>query len=182
MIKSGLAALARIELLLEVIAGIVFLFTTFLVGADALGRYIFNSPIRWSTEVISLYLLPAIFFLVLPISFARNAHVAVDVAMQRATPPIRAASRLMVLLAGATFFSALLYFNAGRLLKTYTTHEVVPGVFIWILWPSVLIVCIGVLFATTRCIVSLLAEIALACSSGAAAVAALHPAASPAAE
>lgn len=182
MTKSGLAALARIELLLEVIAGIVFLFTTFLVGADALGRYIFNSPIRWATEVISLYLLPTIFFLVLPISFARNAHVAVDAAMQRAHPSVKAVSRLLVHLAGACFFAVLLYFNAGRLLKTYATHEVVPGVFIWVLWPSVLIVCVGALLAATRCVVNLLTELALAWSSGAGAVAALHTASSPAAE
>ncbi|HSV83162.1 MAG TPA: TRAP transporter small permease [Ramlibacter sp.] len=182
MIKSGLTVLARLELLLEVLAGVVFLFTTFLVGADALGRYIFNAPIRWSTEVIALYLLPAVFFLVLPISFARNAHVAVDVAMQHAHPALRVLSRLLVHLAGACFFVLLLYFNAGRLWQTYTTQEVVPGVILWSLWPSLLIVCVGVSLAAARCIANFLSGVALVCSGRADAVGDLRMANGHAAE
>ena len=173
MNKPGTTIFARLELLLEVFAGIIFLFTTFLVGADALGRYVFNAPIRWSTEVISLYLLPAIFFLVLPISFSRNAHVAVDVAMQHAPAALRVVSRLIAHLAGACFFSLLLFFNATRLWKTYATHEVVPGILLWALWPSLLIVCLGVSLAAMRCIVNFFTEIALACTGGAEAVAGL---------
>jgi TRAP-type C4-dicarboxylate transport system permease small subunit len=173
MIKFGMTIFARLELLLEGFAGIVFLFTTFLVGADALGRYVFNAPIRWSTEVISLYLLPAIFFLVLPISFSRNAHVAVDVAMQHAPTALRVVSRLLAHLAGACFFSLLLCFNAARLWNTYTTHEVVPGIVLWALWPSLLIVCLGVSLATVRCIANFFSEIVLACTGSAEAVAGL---------
>jgi TRAP-type C4-dicarboxylate transport system permease small subunit len=164
MTAPRFTVLARLELLLEILAGAVFLFTTFLVGADALGRYLFNAPIRWSTEAVSLYLLPALFFLVLPISFARNAHVAVDVAMQHAPPALKVVSGLMVHLAGACFMSLLLYFNAARLWKTFVTHEVVPGVVVWVLWPSLLIVCVGLSLAAVRCAANFLAGLALVCT------------------
>jgi TRAP-type C4-dicarboxylate transport system permease small subunit len=174
MIAPRFTMLARLELLLEILAGAVFIFTTFLVGADALGRYLFNAPIRWSTEAISMYLLPAIFFLVLPISFARSAHVAVDVAMQHAPAALKLASGLMVHLAGACFMSLLLYFNAARLWKTFTTNEVVPGVVAWILWPSLLIVCVGLSLAAVRCAANFLAGLALVCTGSGEQLTRLH--------
>lgn len=60
--------------------GCLMLFTLMLiVVADVTLRYIFNSPLMWSYEVITSYLMPGLFFMVASHTLKANAHVCVDI-------------------------------------------------------------------------------------------------------
>ncbi|MBL8288705.1 MAG: TRAP transporter small permease [Rubrivivax sp.] len=50
-----------------------------LVVADVGRRYLFNSPIAWSYEVINNYLMPGLFFLAVSHTLKAHSHVAVDI-------------------------------------------------------------------------------------------------------
>ncbi|WP_165978857.1 TRAP transporter small permease [Antarcticimicrobium luteum] len=49
------------------------------ISADALGRYVFNSPLQGSFEFNSLYLMVIVTFLGMPASYARGGMVRLDV-------------------------------------------------------------------------------------------------------
>ncbi len=49
------------------------------VVADVSLRYLFNAPLLWSYEVISVFLLPGLFFLSASYALATHAHVSVDI-------------------------------------------------------------------------------------------------------
>ena len=49
------------------------------VVADVSMRYLFNSPLQWSYDVISNYLMPGVFFLAVSHTLKAHSHVAVDI-------------------------------------------------------------------------------------------------------
>lgn len=60
--------------------GCLMLFALMLVVvADVSLRYLFNSPLNWSYEIISSYLMPGLFFLAASHTLKSNAHVCVDI-------------------------------------------------------------------------------------------------------
>lgn len=50
-----------------------------LVVADVTMRYLFNSPLQWSYEVIGSYLMPGTFFVAVSHTLKVHSHVAVDI-------------------------------------------------------------------------------------------------------
>ena len=50
------------------------------VVVDVSLRYLFNAPLSWSYEVISIFLLPGLFFLSVSHALGAHAHVSVDLA------------------------------------------------------------------------------------------------------
>ena len=85
--------LRRVEYATDTIA-IVAMFTSMvLVALDVFFRYAMNNPQGWVMDVLVLYLLPGIFFMGLPGSYAKGAHVAVDI--QNAHVSERAKSRVI---------------------------------------------------------------------------------------
>jgi TRAP-type C4-dicarboxylate transport system permease small subunit len=163
--------LGRLESSAEFVAGACLVSTTLIVSADAIGRYVFNSPLRWSSELISLYLLPAIFFLELPVSFARHAHVAVDVVIQFASPVIKALSGICVHIAGIVLFLLILIANFERMVSAYLTHEIMPGIYLWPIWPSIFILVVGCTLAIIRCLTNLYGDLQTLIVQGAGAIA-----------
>ena len=49
------------------------------VMADVTLRYLFNAPLLWSYEVISVFLLPGLFFLSVSHALSTHTHVSVDI-------------------------------------------------------------------------------------------------------
>ena len=47
-----------------------------IVFSDVIMRYAFNKPFSWAYDLISLYLMAGIFFLVLSEAYASNTHVS----------------------------------------------------------------------------------------------------------
>jgi TRAP-type C4-dicarboxylate transport system permease small subunit len=70
--------------------GAVMLFSLMLlVAADVGRRYIFNSPIQWSYEVINNYLMPGLFFFAVSHTLKAHSHVAVDILHNYVRPKLR---------------------------------------------------------------------------------------------
>ena len=71
------AAMSILEKLLIGVASLALLVLTGLTTADALGRYLFNSPIPGTGELIEDYFMIALIFLPLSYSFMQEGHVHV---------------------------------------------------------------------------------------------------------
>jgi TRAP-type C4-dicarboxylate transport system permease small subunit len=59
------------------------------VVADVSMRYLFNSPLQWSYEVVSNYLMPGLFFLAASHTLKAHSHVAVDIVHNYVGPRTR---------------------------------------------------------------------------------------------
>lgn len=68
-----------IDNVLMVVGCLMLLALMFIVVADVALRYLFNSPLQWSYEVISSYLMPGLFFFAASHTLKAHAHVAVDI-------------------------------------------------------------------------------------------------------
>ncbi|MEO8310108.1 MAG: TRAP transporter small permease [Caldimonas sp.] len=68
-----------IDNVLMAIGCLMLLGLMFVVVADVALRYVFNSPLQWSYEVISSYLMPGLFFFAASHTLKAHAHVAVDI-------------------------------------------------------------------------------------------------------
>ena len=77
--KALATLITAIERLLGGIATLLMLAIMFIVFADVILRYAFNSPLPWAYDLISLYLMAGAYFFVLSGTFAAHAHVGVDI-------------------------------------------------------------------------------------------------------
>ena len=75
-------AMSLLEKLLIGVASLALLVLTLLTTADALGRYLFNSPIPGTGELIEDYFMIALIFLPLSYSFMQEGHVHVTMIEQ----------------------------------------------------------------------------------------------------
>src|ERR1700727_982593 len=78
LLRSIDSCLRRIETAAGVLAAIALAAIMAIVALDVSMRYIFNRPFAWSYDFVSLYVMPALFFLALSRTYAVNGHVNVD--------------------------------------------------------------------------------------------------------
>ena len=117
--------------------------TMVIVGGEVVSRYFLNAPLQWSYDVLTLYVLPALFFLGLPGSYAKNSHIAVDLLIDR-LPPIAVSIIVFVgRLSGIVLFGCIMYFGVEHAIEAYRSDESVPGVITFLVWPSYSLVPLG---------------------------------------
>jgi TRAP-type C4-dicarboxylate transport system permease small subunit len=112
-----------------------------LVVSDVALRYVFNSPFFWSYDVISLFLLPGVFFLSVGNTHANHGHVAVDILQNYLGERTRYVfESITSLTAGAVFifisivaanktwidFLSGTYFSSGLEVPTWSTSFMLP--------------------------------------------------------
>lgn len=105
----------------------------FVVVFDVLLRYLLNSPLSWSFEVVSSYLLPGLFFLAVSDTLKAHAHVSVDIVHTHISPRMRYALHALTSLVAAPVFCFIAVVAARRTLEeflsgaTYTSGLELPS-------------------------------------------------------
>jgi TRAP-type C4-dicarboxylate transport system permease small subunit len=105
----------------------------FVVVFDVLLRYLLNSPLAWSFEVVSSYLLPGLFFLAVSDTLKAHAHVSVDIVHTHISPRMRYALHALTSLVAAPVFGFIAVVAARRTLEeflsgaTYTSGLELPS-------------------------------------------------------
>lgn len=145
--------LQRIEYVTDTLA-IAAMFTCMaLVSVDVFCRYALNNPQGWIVDVLVLYLLPGIFFMGLPGSYAKGAHVAVDIALNIISLRKRLLLSVIARFAAIGVFALLCWYGVARVQSAIRLAEIQPGTIAnWPIWPSVLLVPVGCALATLRAI------------------------------
>ena len=75
--------LSQIEKGLLVIATAGLLLMMLSISIDALGRYLFNSPLRGNFELTSLYFMVILVFATLSSNYAESIHVRLDIVSEK---------------------------------------------------------------------------------------------------
>jgi TRAP-type C4-dicarboxylate transport system permease small subunit len=94
------------------------------VVADVSLRYLFNSPLHWSYDVISNYLMPGVFFLAVSHTLKAHSHVAVDILHNYVKPTTRYVFELVCSVLAVPAFAICAWKSAGVTLADFESGVV----------------------------------------------------------
>ena len=138
----------------------VFMFAIMMiVFSDVIMRYAFNRPFSWAYDLISLYLMAGVFFLVLSEAYASRAHVSVDILQQKFPPAMIRLSEIVTCIVGIVVFSLIAYLGFLRAVDSYQSADVMAGAIPWPMWPSVGLVPFGAGLITLRLALHLIGHV-----------------------
>lgn len=89
------------------------------VVADVSMRYLFNSPLQWSFDVISNYLMPGLFFLAVSHTLKAHSHVAVDIVHNYLKPKTRYVFETICSMLAVPAFAICAWMAAGVTLANF---------------------------------------------------------------
>lgn len=115
-----------------------------IVFADVGLRYFFNAPLEWSHDLISLYLMVALFFLALSNTQAENHHVRVDIIFRHVSPCARHVMELIGYVLTAVVLAGILWQGSIKFWSSLRAGEVVAGNIPWPTWATAVFVPLGV--------------------------------------
>jgi TRAP-type C4-dicarboxylate transport system permease small subunit len=130
-------------------------------------RYILNSPLGWSYDLISLYLMVALFFLALSVTQRDDHHVRVDIIFRYVSARGRHAMELVGYLLTIVVLLAIVYQGSLKFWGGWLHNEVVAGAVPWPTWLSAMFVPLGMGLLVLRLMFSV-CSLAAAIASGSA--------------
>jgi TRAP-type C4-dicarboxylate transport system permease small subunit len=154
-----LRALGAVEKAVSTIAAIFMFAIMIIVFSDVVMRYAFNRPFSWAYDLISLYLMAGIFFLILSEAYASHAHVSVDILQQKFRPAMIRLTEIITCLVGIAVFSLIAYLGFLRAVESFRANDVMAGAIPWPMWPSIGLVPFGAGLITLRLALHCIAHI-----------------------
>jgi len=145
-----LGALATLEKIASTIAAIFMFSIMIIVFSDVIMRYAFNRPFSWAYDLISIYLMAGIFFLVLSEAYASNAHVSVDILQQKFPEAAKRLTEIVTCIVGIVVFSLIAWLGWLRAVDAFKSGDVMAGAIPWPMWPSIALVPFGAGLITIR--------------------------------
>lgn len=137
--------------------GAAFLFIIMvIVAADVFMRYVAGSPFSFTYDLVGVYLMVGVFYLVLPHAQGARANVAVDILVSAAPPFVQRLSDIVTSLAGGSVFALIAVVGYQRAFDAYQSNDVLAGLIPWPVWLSAAMVPLGagmlvLRFALTAC-------------------------------
>jgi TRAP-type C4-dicarboxylate transport system permease small subunit len=159
LLDKTLRALAALEKIASTIAAVFMFAIMIIVFSDVIMRYAFNKPFSWAYDLISIYLMAGIFFLVLSEAYASNAHVSVDILQQKFSPPVKRLSEIVTCVVGIIVFSLIAWLGWLRAVDAFNSGDVMAGAIPWPMWPSIGLVPFGAGVITLRLALHLIGHI-----------------------
>ena len=133
----------KINLATVIIASILAVGLTLIVGADITLRYLFNKPIAWVKEV-SEYILVALGFLTAAWLLKDDAHVTMDLVLAKMSPRMQTMTNIITSIISAIVVFIVTWFSVTTTVDFYQTGIVAPTVLEppkWILMTPVVVGC-----------------------------------------
>lgn len=143
MLASFSRLMRGIERFLRTVAAGCLLAVMLIIFCDVFARYLLNSPLIWTYELVGMYLMPALFYFAVSDTLAEDHHIAVDLLARWFPVPLR---RIIEVMAGAlmaAIFLWLVWLFGQSALANYRSGAVVMGAREWPTWIPELVVVIG---------------------------------------
>ncbi|MBK8741942.1 MAG: TRAP transporter small permease [Betaproteobacteria bacterium] len=148
-----------LELAASVVAGLALLLIMFVICADVVGRYVFNSPLPWSYDLISLYLMGVGFFLALSDTLRRNHHVSVDILFNHFGRRAQIFWNAVGWSLAGVLFCIIFILTARKAYANWSAGDVIDGVVAWPTWINAAVAAIGILLIDMRLLLGAIAYI-----------------------
>src|SRR3954469_18424388 len=159
LIEGLLRALAAVEKVVSSIAAFFMFAIMIIVFSDVVMRYGFNKPFSWAYDLISLYLMAGVFFLILSEAYASHAHVSVDILQQKFPPAMIRVTEIVTCLVGMVVFSLIAWLGFLLTVESFQATDVMAGGIPWPMWPSIGLVPFGAGLITLRLVLHLVAHV-----------------------
>lgn len=143
LIDRANRVLIRLEQVASVLASVMMFVVMIVVVLDVLLRYLFNAPLSWSYDLISLYLMVGLFFFSLSSTLEHHEHVRVDILLKHFPMWARHLAELITYACGSVVFGLIVYVMARKVLGSFMANEVAPGAIPWPTWLSLVAVPLG---------------------------------------
>ena len=131
----------------------------FLQRPMADGGALDNKPFSWAYDLISLYLMAGVFFLVLSEAYTDRAHVSVDILQQKFSAPMIRLSEIVTCIVGIVVSSLIAYLGCLRAVDSFQSADVMAGAIPWPMWPSIGLVPLGAGLITIRLALHLIGHV-----------------------
>lgn len=139
----------RIENALSMISAGLIMFAMLLVSAEVISRRLFNLPIPGQLELGEL-LMPPIIFLAITYTQSTGGHVRMTLAIDRLPAGWRRASEIFVKLLSIGVCAVLCFYSARYAWRAWEFRDVTMSPPYFLIWPSALMVPIGLFLLTLR--------------------------------
>lgn len=136
-------AVARLEAVFGLAAAGLTFAVMLIVCTDVALRYLFNDPLSWAYDLISLYVMVGLLYLTLGPSYAGDHHIRIDLFVRGASPR-RALwfGRVQILLI-APVFAVIAWLALLEAVDAYMAGRVLSGPIAWPTWPISALVAVG---------------------------------------
>jgi TRAP-type C4-dicarboxylate transport system permease small subunit len=125
------------------VAGVCLIAIMLLVSADAIARYAMNSPIPWTMDVVSYYLMVTVAYLAAADTFRHGDHIRLDLFQAHMGPRTKAWTGVLCATLTAMVFSIVAYGSAHNMIEAFLAEEYMPGYIAWPIWLSYLPIVLG---------------------------------------
>ncbi len=136
--------LAGVEAVWSVATSVALYAVMIIVSVDVVLRYCFHRTLTWSYDLISMYLMTAIFLLALSRTLRENHHVRVDVLFGSASPRVRQVFELIGYVLMAVVMAGIFYMGTMKAWSSFQAGDVVVTAYTWPTWISAAMVPLGV--------------------------------------
>ena len=150
MIAGALRVVSGVERVAGHAAAVALAAIMFVAAGDVAMRYVFNRPFAWAYDLISLYLMVALFYLVVSGAYAHHAHVAVDILHSYMSPRVRRLCEIAVAALSTVLFGLIAYVGFRRAAEAFANGDVIAGAYEWPSWMSIAFVPFGAGLLTIR--------------------------------
>jgi TRAP-type C4-dicarboxylate transport system permease small subunit len=178
MLQKADRALRGLERVWMLFACISLFAVMVIITIDVAARYFFRAPLAWSFDLVSLYLMPAIFFLALSDTLHRNHHVNVDMIFPHVSTRTAHVLGLISSVVATIVFAAIAWVAAVRTWNEFKAGDVASGVIQWPSWLGSAFVMLGAGLLLLRLVLRM-AAFAIAAAAGVERVPGIEPPAAP---
>ena len=137
-------ALTHVEDALLSVSCVCIVAIVAITTADVAARALFNAPFAWSHDLITQYLLVALFFLSLPYVSRIGGHMALDfMARKVRAPRVRSFLALVGEVLAVVFVAGFVWGALETARDAWVGGDLLPGNLPWPTWPSRLVGPVG---------------------------------------
>jgi TRAP-type C4-dicarboxylate transport system permease small subunit len=158
------ATLGWIETWLARVTGVSILAIMLLIACDVAGRYVFGSPIPWIYDVVSIYFLHVVLYLMASETLRRHGHIALDLKVRFLPPRLWGALQAVAWLTVIAALVATTVVVGQSALESLVRGDVHPGRYEWPVWLEKGIVAIGLALLAIRTVLMFVRYLASGCS------------------
>lgn len=130
------------KLLSQIIGGTILMVMMVLVSADVLGRYIFNSPLPGTNELVE-FLMVGLFYFTVSHAQALRTHIRVEFLLTYFSPRLQIKLDILCHLLGLLIFALIAWQSGRAAFQAWKLGETTFGVILFPLFPSKIIVPLG---------------------------------------
>jgi TRAP-type C4-dicarboxylate transport system permease small subunit len=147
ILEQGLMAVATLGLLAMMLS----------ISADAMGRYVFNSPLRGNLELTSLYFMVILVFATLSQNYANNVHVRLDLISNRLGARLGKNYTRLVALICLPVFAWFAWVSGLEAIDKFVDRETRMGAIPFPIYLSYVWVALGAITLTLRFVMDIVA-------------------------